>query len=310
MKSPRVSVIIPTHNRSDSVGWAIQTVLKQTETDLEVIVVNDGSTDDTEKLLKAWSRCDSRLRHVTIPNSGLAAARNVGITSSRGKYLAFLDDDDWWRRDKLAKQLRLFKTSKYRGGLGLVYCWHYWVNGRSKIEGELKISKRGDVFPEIIKGNMICGSGSAALVKKECFEKVGIFNNRLKLAEDWDMWIRIANRYFIDFVPEPLVYIRRWRNRTARYLLRLLKYSFFVDWRLLMLVLKTPKRRSWKNLWRLGVTRFRADTKFIICNFIIKIYYLLLPGQYMKRLLYSFYKSKRLTKFRRRLKGTLFLKYK
>lgn len=290
---PKVSVVIPTYNRSTLVGKAIKSVLGQTFKDLELIVVNDGSTDETERVLEASRRKDHRFNYVTINNSDRAAARNAGIKLSRGQYLAFLDDDDWWARDKLVKQLKLFKTSRFKKNLGLVYCWHYWVDAQGNKTGQLQIGKRGDVFPEIIKGNMICGSGSAALVKRGCFEKLGLFNEKFKLAEDWEMWIRITNHYTVDFVPELLIYVNRWPKRSFRYMLRLFWYNVLVDLSIIAQVMTTTKRRSWRFLGQVTWTRIQAEFRFLWTNVVLRLWYLS-PLGYFRRLLYLFYRSKRL----------------
>ena len=201
---PKVTVVIPTFNRAQLVTHAIDSVLAQTFQDFELIVVDDRSTDNTAEILR--SKYGERITLVSSEVKFLPIARNTGIKLAKGEYIALLDDDDYWYPTKLEKQVALLESSS--PAIGLIYCSNdVIVDG--KVSNEKYIaSQRGNVFKTLLLENVITGSASAALVRKECFDKVGYFDPILQGAEDRDMWIRIARDYEVDFVPEVLVSIR------------------------------------------------------------------------------------------------------
>jgi len=198
---PKVSVVIPTYNRAHLIRRAIESVLNQTYQDFEIIVVDDGSTDNTEKVVRSFE--DKRIRYIRHErNKGYPKALNTGITVARGEYIAFLDDDDEWLPTKLEKQTEKFE--KVPDKVGLIYSGAE-VREREKnvIQKTYYPEFKGDVRVRLLLGPMICGSHTA-LIKKECFAKVGLFNEALKTCQDWDMWKRISDYYEFDFVPEVL----------------------------------------------------------------------------------------------------------
>lgn len=198
--TPLVSVIIPTYNRAHLISQSIESVLNQTFKDYEIIVVNDGSTDNTKELLS--TRYGEKILYIgKKKNKGLSAARNTGIEASRGKYIAILDDDDEWLPHKLEMQIDLMHKNQ---SLGLVYCGYYEVNRYSEVIREIKATRRGYVFSNLLCGNCIVPA-SAALVKREVFFKTGYFDENLSSCEDWDMWLRVSQSYEVDFVDQPLV---------------------------------------------------------------------------------------------------------
>ncbi len=196
---PTVSVIIPTYNRAHMVGRAIRSVLNQTYQDFELIIVDDASTDNTEEVVKSFN--NERLRYIRLrENSGSSVApRNTGIEIARGEYIAFLDSDDEWLPEKLEKQIDKFKSVSL--DVGLVYSGCVGVSERT---GETLFkfmhAKRGDVFSLMVERNIV--GGPTVLVKRECFQKTGLFDKGFLSFQDWDMWIRIAKCYKVDFVPE------------------------------------------------------------------------------------------------------------
>lgn len=200
-KPPTVSVIISTYNRAHMVGRAIRSVLGQTYRDFELIVVNDASTDHTDEVLNSFN--DKRIRYVRFgENRGGPAARNTGIKMARGKYIAFLDDDDEWLPAKLEKQVE--KMKDVTGEVGLIYSGSEVIADDSNtIQRRYHPEQRGNVHKRLLLGPMV-GSVSNVLVKKECFIKVGLFDESLKSCQDWDMWKRISDHYEFDFVPEIL----------------------------------------------------------------------------------------------------------
>jgi glycosyltransferase involved in cell wall biosynthesis len=200
---PKVSVVLPTYDAARFVGEAVESVLLQTFSDFELIVVDDGSTDETREIVAGYS--DPRVRYIYQENRGPAAARNAGIRASRGEYVVFLDADDTWLPRKLACQIPLLRAHP---DLGLVYCSAYKFEDDA-VFSEMRARHRGDVvYPLLIVDNIVAGSASSAMVRRECFDRVGLFDEDLTAFEDWDMWLRIALQYEFDYVPEHLVMIR------------------------------------------------------------------------------------------------------
>lgn len=207
-KVVNVSVVIPAYNAEKYIEDCIQSVVSQTVEPKEVIVVDDGSSDSTRSLVAIFEEKFINIRCISKQNAGLSKARNTGIEAAKGDYIAFLDSDDMWHEDKLEKQLELFSIKK---SLGMVYSAYELCDehGRRYQGNITPPSVRDHVLDDLIQyGNLISGSGSGVLVKKEVLEKVGLFDGELKFAEDLDMWIRIAEHYSVDFVNEVLVIIR------------------------------------------------------------------------------------------------------
>ena len=200
---PEVSVVIPTYNRAGFLRSAIRSVLNQTFQDFEIIVVDDGSTDYSAKEVVSEFR-DPRIRYIRHEvNRGGSAARNTGIKASKGKYIAFLDDDDEWLPEKLQRQLEVLYSSPER--VGGVYTGFLLVNRESgKLISRRIPYKSGNLYGELVSGNCI-GTTSTLLLKRECFDKVGLFDENLLSSQDYDMWIRISREFFFECLSEPLV---------------------------------------------------------------------------------------------------------
>lgn len=205
-KKGLVSVIIPSYNRAFSIGRAIQSVLDQTYKNLELIIVDDGSTDNTEEVVKDFKNPQIRyIKHKQ--NKGGGAARNTGIKSAKGEFIAFLDSDDQWLPSKVRKQLDIFQNSPEQ--TGVVFCGVYYVDYKSgKIIDTIEPDYRGDILDVILNR----GSGPslpAAVVKRECFNKAGLFDERFPSYQDADLWVRIAKLYQFDYAKECLVKFSR-----------------------------------------------------------------------------------------------------
>jgi glycosyltransferase involved in cell wall biosynthesis len=203
MSTPRVSVVIPTYNCGQFVCAAIDSALAQSCGPLEVIVVDDGSTDETPGIL---NRYGARVTVVRQKNAGVSSARNTGIQHARGELVAFLDADDLWHPDKLAKQVPLFANP----AVGLVYCAVEYVDERLQSLGVNLTGRRGRVLREIalLRGTVVLAGGSTAVVRRACFDTAGGFDSAMSTAADWDMWRRVACHWEIDVVREPLVQYR------------------------------------------------------------------------------------------------------
>jgi glycosyltransferase involved in cell wall biosynthesis len=197
-----VSVIVPAFNAASFIKSALESVLAQTYSQVEVIVVDDGSTDATPSIVRELG---DRVRYVHQPNAGPAAARNTGIRNSTGELLAFLDADDVWRLDKLEKQVALISRNP---DLGLVYSSLEEIDSHGVSRGYLKAKLRGMVLSEVLLGKGGAGMGSTGLIPRSVAERVGNFDERLPPCEDTDLLWRIAARYPIDYVDEPLAKYR------------------------------------------------------------------------------------------------------
>lgn len=205
-KSPAVSVIIPTYNRAGMVKEAIASVLAQTWTDFECIVIDDGSPDDTEAVLQPLVAA-GHIRYARQANAGLAAARNHGIRLARADCITFLDDDDLYEPHKLARQLAYLRDHP---AAMMVHCWFSKFNEEESNLGVRDTSWfRGWVYPEILSHWGMLMAAPCVLLRRAVLAKVGGFDESLQAAEDLDMWRRVARHYEFHLVPESLVRIRQ-----------------------------------------------------------------------------------------------------
>ncbi len=203
-----VSCVIPTHNRADLLPRAIKSIQNQTYKNLEIIIVSDGSTDNTAKVMKALCETDARIKFIDYPSAqGGNFARNIGIEKARGELIAFLDDDDEWLPEKIEKQIQLINDE-----VGLVYTGVKIIYVNEKIEYTFISKKKGDLSKEILLDNCI-GTTSAVMIKKELLEKAGMFDNKLKALQDFDLWIRVCQLCKVDVVEEELIYYYNYTGK-------------------------------------------------------------------------------------------------
>jgi len=201
-EKPMVSVVIPTYNRAHLLGRAIKSVLDQTYQDFELIIVDDASTDNTKEVVKRLD--DPRIRYVRHEeNRGGAAARNTGIKTARGQFIAFQDSDDRWLPDKLEKQMRVFKSASPKVGVVYTGFWRLRDGEKTYIPSSKVTRREGDIHDVLLEKNFV--TTQTAVVRKECFGKAGMFDERLPRLQDWDLWIRISRYYHFLYVGEPLV---------------------------------------------------------------------------------------------------------
>ncbi len=205
-----VSVIIPTYNASKYISYTLKSVLTQTFNNYEVVIVDDGSTDNTVEIISEFLKVDNRLKLYEINNTGLPSkVRNYGFSKAKGKYIAFLDSDDIWLPKKLEQQLNILNNSKL---FGMVYSVAYKIGETSFFKdqyGLIPISFRAHSrFDELIKRNTICCS--SVVIKTNIFEEMGGFDESsdLKAVEDYDLWLRISQKYSIKFINKLHVYYR------------------------------------------------------------------------------------------------------
>jgi glycosyltransferase involved in cell wall biosynthesis len=202
--TPTISAIIPAYNHARFLAQAIESALAQTLPPVEVIVVDDGSTDETAEVLARYA---GRIRVIHQANRGVAAARNAGAAAAVGDYLAFLDADDVWAPGKLAAQTARLLAEP---DLGLVHCSEEQIDAAGATLGYLYDGLEGWVIEEFLlfRRAIIRGGGSGALIPSAVFQAVGGFDERLSTSADWDLYCRIAARYRIGFVPEALLRYR------------------------------------------------------------------------------------------------------
>ena len=193
---PLFSVIIPVYNREDFIARAIESVLAQSCKDFELIVVDDGSTDNTPKIIQQYP-----LHYIRQPNRGVSAARNRGIKAAQGKIIALLDSDDEWREDHLSTHKEFF--TKYPE-----YMIHQtdeiWIrNGKFLNKKKIHQKKEGYIFYDSLHLCLI--SPSAVAIKRELFSEVGLFREDFVVCEDYELWLRITRKYPVGFTPKATV---------------------------------------------------------------------------------------------------------
>ena len=194
-----IAVIIPTYNRCDLLKRAINSVIKQTITPKEIIIVDNGSTDQTYQMV---SSLFPEINYFIEKKRGVSAARNKGILESKSKWIAFLDSDDTWKPTKLEKQMEfsIFNQDKYR----IIHTDETWYRNK-KFLNQLKKHKKsgGNIFKNSLQ--LCCISPSSVVLKKQIFEEYGLFDENLEVCEDYDMWIRITSKEEVGFLDSPLV---------------------------------------------------------------------------------------------------------
>ena len=209
-KNPKVSVIIPTYNSAQFIVETLESVFAQTYKNYEVIVVDDGSTDNTKEVLKPYM---SKIRYIYKENGGPASARNVGIKNARGEYIAFLDSDDLWLPEKLEKQVRYFEEHPQ---IYMVFadCIRFGEEVSNTPRNDTKYLISNDMFVNIWWYNIV--PTSTVMVRKSCFEKVGFFDEakELETTEDTEMWLRIARECEVGYLREV---VTKYRVRMSGY---------------------------------------------------------------------------------------------
>lgn len=205
MKKALVTVVIPNYNYADYVGEAIESCLRQTYPDIEVIVVDDGSRDDSRNIIEGFG---DKIRPIFQQNAGVSAARNAGVAAGCGEFVAFLDADDVWMPEKLEMQVAAFRADPE---LGLVHVAVEEIDGDGKKVGErLKGGEGDDVWKDLLlfTGRGVLGGGSGAMIPRAIFEETGGFDTRLSTSADWDLYYRISRRYSVGFIGKPLLQYR------------------------------------------------------------------------------------------------------
>ena len=202
--NPEISVVMPAYNASRTVGAAVDSVLAQTFTDFELIVVDDGSQDDTADVVGA--RDDPRVTCVRTTNGGVSTARNRGVERARGSFIAFLDSDDAWLPEKLERQRAAMSAMPQ---VGLCFAETQFVDDDLRPTALQPAVHRSDwTVALLLEGNIVAGSASSAMARASVVAESGGFDPSLSLCADWDMWLRMSVRTSVHVVDEPLVLYR------------------------------------------------------------------------------------------------------
>ena len=204
MASPEISVIIPAYNASRTIGATVDSVLAQTFSDFELLVIDDGSQDETAEVVSGFD--DARVRCVRTENGGVSVARNRGLDLATGAYVAFLDADDAWRPAKLERQHRALSE---RSDVGLCFAATEHADDDLRPTAMHPAPRRADYREALLlEGNIISGSASSVMARASAIDEAGRFDPSLTLCADWDMWLRMSLVTGFLALDEPLVLYR------------------------------------------------------------------------------------------------------
>lgn len=207
-----VSVILPVYNGQGFIAKTLNSVLSQTYQNLEIILVDDGSTDQTADIVRSFIKKDRRITLLSQSNAGVAAARNLAIRHSQGEFIAPIDADDIWYPENIEKQVQLIEQADR--SVGLTYAWSAYIDETDALTRESQTaSYQGEVYLPLVLGNFV-GNASAVLIRRCCLEDLGGYNSELKAqnaqgCEDWELYLRIAKHYQFGVVPEFLIGYRQ-----------------------------------------------------------------------------------------------------
>jgi glycosyltransferase involved in cell wall biosynthesis len=192
----QIDIIIPTYNRANFIERALKSVLNQGYRDFKVYIIDDGSTDQTEDVLKPFL---AQIEYIKTDNRGVSAARNLGVKVSRSPWLAFLDSDDEW----LPKKLEIQMEAALKSDLPLWYCDEIWMRNGLRVNQKLKHQKSGgELFYRSLELCLI--GASTVVIKRDLFQEVGLFKEEFIVCEDYDLWLRVCARYQVGFCPDAL----------------------------------------------------------------------------------------------------------
>lgn len=207
---PLVSVVIASYNMAQYIGQAINSILAQTWQPLEIIVVDDGSTDNTAEVMASYAS-NKHITYIATPNQGQPKAKNTGILAATGEYIAFCDADDFWEKDKLTQQMPSFKNSK----VGIVYSEVSYIDehDRRYLKPHHYQRYSGKVTEQLLIRNFI--PFGTAVIRRACIEKNGIFDENFRMGIDWDLWLRYSLDWEFAFVSERTYIYREWSGQMS-----------------------------------------------------------------------------------------------
>lgn len=205
IENPTVSIVIPTFNRDYTIERSVKSILNQIYSDFEIIVVDDGSTDNTKEVVERID--DNRVFYIKHEkNRGAASAINTGINHSRGKFISFIGSDDEWLPEKLQKEMKVIEESDTKIGVVYSRLLKFENNKKIYVPSDSVIKKEGNIHKEILEGNFV---NAFSVIKKECFDKCGLFDENLRGFEDWELYIRISKSYEFRYLDESLAIAHR-----------------------------------------------------------------------------------------------------
>ena len=221
-----MSVVIPAYNASRTIEETLESVINQTHSNLEVLVVDDGSTDETMEMAQSFAARDQRIQLIRQANGGVAAARNAGIAAASGAFVAPLDADDLWHPAKIERQLRVFEEND--GRMGLVYTWFALIDHRSRVmQLRHRPTHEGEVLGPLAYHNFI-GNGSSAMFRREALAHTTGYDSTLRArggqgCEDWKLYFQIAERYRFGLVRQALTGYRHLDDNMSSDVLQMLR---------------------------------------------------------------------------------------
>ena len=260
-RDARVSVIIPTRNRATLLPRAVNSVLEQTFTDFEVLIVDDCSTDDTAGVMAGMELVDPRIRGFRHDhNRGSAATRNTGIANAFGEYLAFLDDDDEFLPNKLQEQVQVLDDAPR--DVGMAYVWSDYVGPSGETLGSLCRTEGGDVFTDVLMLRLTVGVGSTVMIRASALDSVGCFDETILRCEDIDLMCRFTRQFKITYIPKILTRLHTGHARKSAP-----SKKSVTEWRNYILLHQNKfrgeiakRRRVRASIWRtLALTELRVS---------------------------------------------------
>ena len=211
MSDPLVSIITPVYNGSQYLSEAIESALAQTYKNFELLIVNDGSTDNSADIIRPFLK-DSRIIYIEQKNAGVAAARNTALKQARGKYIGFLDQDDLWLNNKLELQITALEKD---GSLALVHSRQDFIDSHgNKKKYDWITEGEGYCFRENFIKNRI--AVLTVLIRKKIIDEIGFFNEQLSGADDYEMWLRVTLKYPIKYIDQSLAFYRFHDNNVSK----------------------------------------------------------------------------------------------
>lgn len=222
MDKPLVTVIVPAYNHESYIVECLESVVSQTYDNIQIIVINDGSRDNTGLLISEFvSKQERKVEYISKDNEGLCKTLNLGLSLSKGEYISLIASDDVWCSNKLEEQVTFLENNK---NIGLVYSDAYFLRGTTKTsmkysEYKPRIKKHyknsiqnRNMYESLLIENLIIAG--TVLLRSECFETMGLFDEKLKY-EDYDMWLRVSIEYPIAYIDKPLAYYRTHDNNVS-----------------------------------------------------------------------------------------------
>jgi glycosyltransferase involved in cell wall biosynthesis len=211
--SPLVSIITPTFNRAQFLGECIESVLGQTYTNIEHLLVDDGSTDNTTEVVRRYP--DNRIQYTRQENRGQATARNVGLRMAKGQFICFLDSDNVWKLHKIERQLQLMQQLAH---VDILYGAQEVIDENSQIvpppDGLRPMTRHsGRIMKHLLLEN--CVSFNTAMVRRQCFDQSGGFDENVRAGDDYDLWLRLSAKYEFLYIPEVFGQYRVMQNQIS-----------------------------------------------------------------------------------------------